>query len=90
LYEIPSAAFKDCRSLSTAFFSSEVTALRQQSFDNCNAYNEQHGFNLYYIKSLEKIGDFMPFYAYNVQHEYDEIGPSAFMHLAVRENSIDS
>lgn len=80
---VPKNAFKGCASLTGAYFSSELTALGKDSFSGCNSLNDGDGFDLAGISDIDKIGDFSPFRAYNVNHSYNNIGASAFMNLDV-------
>lgn len=84
--EIPKNAFKGCVSLTGIYFSNNLTAFREDSFSGCNALNNGTGFDLAGIQCIDKIGDFSPFRAYNVNHNYTQVGASAFMNL----DAIDS
>lgn len=67
------------------YFRSTLTSLAEDSFAGCSIYNAKHGFDLAGIKDLHRVGKFDTFYAYNINHAFDVVWPSAFMNLAVAQ-----
>lgn len=65
------------------YFNNRLTSLSEGAFLGCSRYNERSGFDLSNIKTLGRIGDFKPFYAYNIDHRFNAVQSSAFMNLAV-------
>ena len=74
---IPVKAFANCNSLTSIYFPNSLTSMSEYSFDGCEQLN-MNGFNLAGIEIMSHIGDFDPFYAYNINHKYFNINARAF------------
>lgn len=80
---IPHNAFNGCSSLSSIYLSQSTTAFAENAFEECYSLNTCSGFDYKNIKDCSRIGSFSPFYAYNLDHSFNTIGPSAFYNLVI-------
>ena len=81
---IPVKAFANCNSLTSIYFPNSLTSMSEYSFDGCEQLN-MNGFNLAGIEIMSHIGDFDPFYAYNINHKYFNINARAFQNLYIKD-----